>query len=120
LAIFKQLPEEFLKCPGCECVFLTMPDLQMHINKFGNDDHEKALNKYHMLLDIVGYDKAEFDKDGWMWKKSQFGGDEEICLAEHNPKLHHMCLCNETVRAGLYKYRLNKTKKWIIRTKCGV
>jgi hypothetical protein len=41
------------KCPHCACLFLTAADLQLHLNRFGNQkgEHDYQYRKTHGRLE---------------------------------------------------------------------
>lgn len=105
----------FLKCSGCNCLFLNKDDLKRHIGKFGRAQHDEYLKRFHRKID-EGDDeengKVEVGK--LVWFKAKFGNGE-IALADNDRSLARLVMQQHTVRMGPYVFTLSNDQKWVIR-----
>lgn len=68
-----------VKCPGCECMFISQVDLRSHLVAFGGSvNHVLFFRKLHKVVD-----EGEGEEDVAVWRKGKFG--DEYCLAEEDP-----------------------------------
>jgi len=100
----------FEKCPYCECTFLTKPDREKHIDKFGREQHEETFKRFHRKIDAGN----EEESGQIVWSKSKYGNGE-ITIAENDTRLTRSIEQQGEVRMGMYRYTLSNDKKWIIR-----
>ena len=103
--------EVFQKCSGCNCLFLNKIDLKSHLDKFGREQHDEYLKRFHRKVD-AGDEEEETGKV--IWNKAKFGGGE-ITLSSNDNRLARLIGQQGNVRMGMYLYTLSNDKKWMIR-----
>jgi len=102
--------ETFLKCSGCNCLFLNKIDLKRHVNKFGREPHDEYLKRFHRKIDAGD----EEETGQVVWHKAKFGNGE-ITLSDNDHSLARLIEQQHEVRMGMYLYTLSNDKKWMIR-----
>ena len=101
-------PEQFYKCPGCKCTFLTQADLHKHRQTYPDLNHQEELTADHKHLE---YDNETDDSNSWY--PSKYGGNEWLKPKNKDRKLAQQLSLNGPTTMGKWEYRLNGN--WIIK-----